>query len=242
MNILFFGHHKCATTWMRRIFRAFAEKYHFNFEAIGGKGDPLSFEHAKGTVTMYVNATILSARNALDSNPTARAVHVFRDFRDALVSQYWSWKLSHPPNFKALQATRPVLLELPEKDGMLYIIENRHLHCAEQLADWPSDESPRIRNIHYETFLADAASTIGAMFEFLTGGPLPADWVRDLAEQTAFKQISGREQGIEDTQSHYRKGVAGDWRNYFDDDLKRRFKDVYGHLLIEWGYETSNDW
>ena len=43
-------------------------------------------------------------------------------------------------------------------------------------------------------------------------------------------------------QSHFRKGVAGDWKNYFDDKVKSVFKDAYGHILVATGYESDMDW
>lgn len=56
------------------------------------------------------------------------------------------------------------------------------------------------------------------------------------------KKTSGRKQGTEDPQSHYRKGVAGDWRNYFEAQHKVRFTQLYGDILVRLGYETSDDW
>ena len=48
--------------------------------------------------------------------------------------------------------------------------------------------------------------------------------------------------GRENVNSHFRKGVAGDWRNHFDDELKTRFKILYGDALIAAGYEKDLNW
>ena len=56
------------------------------------------------------------------------------------------------------------------------------------------------------------------------------------------KKAEGRKQGEEDVKSHYRKGVAGDWVNYFDEKHRRAFKEKYNDLLIKLGYETTSDW
>lgn len=42
--------------------------------------------------------------------------------------------------------------------------------------------------------------------------------------------------------SHYRKGLAGDWRNYFTRKHAERFVSVYGDLLVRLGYENDSDW
>lgn len=40
----------------------------------------------------------------------------------------------------------------------------------------------------------------------------------------------------------YRKGIAGDWRNHFNDAHREAFDEVAGDILIELGYEDSRDW
>ena len=52
----------------------------------------------------------------------------------------------------------------------------------------------------------------------------------------------GRVPGVVDKNSHYRKGVAGDWRNHFTDKIKREFRERHGDLLIKLQYEESTDW
>jgi hypothetical protein len=55
-------------------------------------------------------------------------------------------------------------------------------------------------------------------------------------------QTKGRRAGAEDQNSHYRKGVAGDWVNHFGDEHVDAFKERYGDLVVRLGYETSDDW
>ncbi|HVS27088.1 MAG TPA: hypothetical protein VHE58_07310 [Burkholderiales bacterium] len=43
-------------------------------------------------------------------------------------------------------------------------------------------------------------------------------------------------------QAHERKGVAGDWQNYFSKRVKEAFKNRYGGLLVATGYERDLDW
>jgi hypothetical protein len=55
-------------------------------------------------------------------------------------------------------------------------------------------------------------------------------------------QTRGRRAGSEDTGSHYRKGVAGDWVNHFDDVHVKAFKDRFEGLIPKLGYEPDDDW
>jgi hypothetical protein len=57
-----------------------------------------------------------------------------------------------------------------------------------------------------------------------------------------FKLSGGRKRGKENPKSHYRKGIAGDWRNHFTGDHKALFKHITGDLLIKLGYEKDNTW
>ncbi len=52
----------------------------------------------------------------------------------------------------------------------------------------------------------------------------------------------GRKMGEESVKSHYRKGVAGDWINHFDDELLDIFKSKYNNVLLNMGYEKNENW
>jgi len=55
--------------------------------------------------------------------------------------------------------------------------------------------------------------------------------------QNSFKfKTSGRSEGIEDINSHYRKGITGDWKNHFTESHINYFDDHYGQLLNKLGY------
>ena len=64
-----------------------------------------------------------------------------------------------------------------------------------------------------------------------------------LYENMKFTKMSkGRAPGEERKDSHFRKGVAGDWKNHFKSQHKEKFIDIYGDTLQKLGYEKSNDW
>ncbi|MEB3280991.1 MAG: sulfotransferase domain-containing protein [Lyngbya sp.] len=61
-------------------------------------------------------------------------------------------------------------------------------------------------------------------------------------EHDFSRYARGRKPGQEDVKSHNRKGVAGDWKNHFEAEHKQFFKEKYGSLLVQLGYEKNNDW
>lgn len=75
------------------------------------------------------------------------------------------------------------------------------------------------------------------------GTTLPMPVLRYLVDRNSFQHRSqGRRPGQENQTHHYRKGIAGDWRNYFTPRITDTFKECYGDLLIQLGYESSSDW
>lgn len=72
---------------------------------------------------------------------------------------------------------------------------------------------------------------------------LPASLIEDITDRLSFARLSGgRTKGEENTNSHYRKGVHGDWKNHFNEEHIRIFKERYNDLLIQLGYEKDGNW
>jgi len=72
---------------------------------------------------------------------------------------------------------------------------------------------------------------------------LPRGVLNAVIRHNSFERKSkGRQRGIENTKSHYRKGVAGDWKNWFTPDLKDAFKQRYPGLLEKLQYESDDRW
>lgn len=67
---------------------------------------------------------------------------------------------------------------------------------------------------------------------------MPSGVVRELLDDYTFAVISGgRRSGEEDRWSHYRKGVAGDWRNHLTAGHLGKFRSLTGDLVTLAGYE-----
>ena len=59
-----------------------------------------------------------------------------------------------------------------------------------------------------------------------------------IVEKNNFKNLSGgRKKGEEDKKSHFRKGIAGDWKNYFDKDVLAMFNETYPNYVKRLGYQ-----
>ncbi len=72
---------------------------------------------------------------------------------------------------------------------------------------------------------------------------IPPKSIKRVIANNDFKQLAkGRKEGEEDSTSHYRKGISGDWKNYFTEKHKEEFKKQYGEGLIQLGYECDKKW
>ena len=64
------------------------------------------------------------------------------------------------------------------------------------------------------------------------GFPIERARVQAAIRACRFERLTGRARGKEDISSHERKGIVGDWRNYFTDRVKGVFKERFGPLLL----------
>ena len=120
---------------------------------------------------------------------------------------------------------------------------------AEAARDWRDDMEAHLQHAErhpvfacsYERLLGDGATVARELFEFLDL-PNDADLIRDLLERSSFRFYAGRERGQEDRKRFYRKGIAGDWKNHFEEDDKRVFKEIAGDMLVRLGYEKGMSW
>lgn len=112
---------------------------------------------------------------------------------------------------------------------------------------WAIDFGPRSFTDHYfevkyEDLLEAPAPLFEDMVRFL-GADADGRIIEACVNQNTFEKSSGnRVRGEEDPSSFFRKGIAGDWKNYFTERDKDIFKEEAGDLLIRLGYEEDYDW
>ena len=61
-------------------------------------------------------------------------------------------------------------------------------------------------------------------------------------DRWSFTTTSGRKPGEEDLSSFRRKGIAGDWTNYFSREAGEVFDSFAGDALVELGYADDRNW
>jgi len=176
-----------------------------------------------------------------------RGFWVMRDPRDMVVSRYFSNRYSHELRNQDLARERRELEQLPFEEGLARMIEDLGGRTSELLRcldSWVGmDRDPRIKLVRYEDLagkngLATMQSILGHCGISLSRNAMKKIWRRN-----DFRKLSGgRDRGNTDPRHHYRRGVAGDWRNHFTSRHCRLFRKTSGDLLQRLGYEKTGDW
>jgi Sulfotransferase domain len=168
-----------------------------------------------------------------------KAFFVMRDPRDILVSWYFSSKFSHSL-IGNVGKVREVLHRQTVVDGLLYSIDhlnNYGLFAAQYSWLRASGSDPNVMVVRYEDLIsANFIEVFQRIFNHCDI-QIPEKTLSFLLSEHSFEKLSGRQRGEEDQKAYYRKGVQGDWKNYFNDKIYSYFRNVTGDLIERWGYE-----
>ncbi len=97
--------------------------------------------------------------------------------------------------------------------------------------------------ITYEELLEDTSKAMRRLItDFFKEKEVDADRLKKVVEKFSFERQTNRQKGDENASSFLRKGISGDWKNYFGDEEKRKFKNHTGDMLVALGYENDVNW
>ncbi len=97
-------------------------------------------------------------------------------------------------------------------------------------------QQPNVLELRLEQLSQRPAAGFLEAFRF-GGVDGPEAELRARIESLSFERKSG---GRPD--SHYRKGVAGDWANHFDEEDRACFKKEFPDIVERLGYEPAVVW
>jgi hypothetical protein len=177
-------------------------------------------------------------------NPRLKFVNLTRDGRDVIASGAAHWlnlrlRNAHPHEREKFEEALSCHTILREDFEMFlkYWTEATEVGLAARA------QFANYLHVRYEDFVEDPCGRAARLFDFL-GLKSGAKLVRECVEATSFDQLSGgRRRGEEDLNSFFRKGVVGDWKNWFTPQQQVAFEESAGHLLANLGYtrETPLD-
>lgn len=175
-----------------------------------------------------------------------RSVYVMRDGRDAIVSRYYE-TIHREPGHKR-DAERFIGHEMTDdniREHLPRFIEFMSTYqggCADyktHLTHWLGHEYVTVR---YEHLLTDTVGEMGRVLRELTGREPDLTRLEHAVAKNSFEATAQRARGEESKGAFLRKGISGDWKNYFTPESARVFDEYAGDLLIRLGYERDKDW
>ena len=243
-RILFLaGLPKSGTTWMRNLL-CMVPGYHARTIydpsrlVILHDISPLVFElmprYGKSVIKLH---TRYSPENfATICQYVKKFIVMYRDLRDMCVSRYF-----HVLNEES-HRHHGLYKSLTEEEGILHSINIARLEYVAWVRDWQriAESYPdRIIQVRYEDLHRDVKTTMGKVLAFFD---IPYEQAMlESMEQSRLKTPVELKESLlrSDTK---RKGIIGDWKNYFTPRLKDSFKEVAGELLVQLGYESDENW
>ncbi len=225
---------KCGGSWVRNMIRTYMDKDLFINDRFISKNDVI-LSHKMFT-SKYRNPVV-----------------VVRDPRDMYVSFY-----HYETNYKS-RSKKPAIYNYfthdPDRDlkeDFYEYLKVKMLHKSHPWFFYSQfiDSWVNVTNIciiRYEDCLIDAGKQLIKIMRHLDKA-IDFNTIYNTVRKTNFKTITmekygvSRNSGDADNSNFHRKGIAGDWKNYFSRESCELFDKLEGEVLIELGYENNKNW
>jgi len=238
----FVGHHKCATQFVEAVLSDICRQKDLTARTFDARHPRVSGRWLR-TTDFLILTDFIETMVDLD-RLGARGFHIIRDPRDLLVSMYFSHRYSHPRSHPEIEKNRSVLAGLGELDGLWYMMEESEFfqRVVGAFARWDYQQG-RFLETTFERLTADPYREFSRILTFL-GLPVRSDQLAGTLERNSFEELQRRwaRRNPEAQVNHYRRGIAGDWRDHLQGRVRERFRESYGDLLIRLGYERDLVW
>ena len=202
-------------------------------------------------ITPYNGTSEIVANQINRFFPKSGLIYLLRDGRDVTTSGVFHWFNKESENAQTSDFKNRRKLAV-ENDNLAKIgrffsdeeIEEWALTWAEPLrtVSFMKKSKHPICFVRYENMIADQKSELKSIFSFL-GGKINQTNIERSIKNSSFKKMTGnRSRGNEQATHHIRKGVVGDWKNYFTKKDGELFHNLAGKELLEFGYEDNPKW
>lgn len=272
LKYCYFGHHKCASTWFASILHATCQDLGFSWNTIGKIHqrceDPLDFLLFRNATKeiipsgkirgfhvirdprdilvsayfshLYSHPTdvweqVSGVRKQLSDLNVEEGLLFEMDFIQEVLDSIFDWDYGNENILelkmeKALQDPYGIWIEIFDFMGLL--------------TQRPPSRTQRVwKDFQSLVNAVNRPPSDSGKRGWFRPGSVSPERVLGIADTFHFRRLAeGRKQGQEDKKSHFRKGVAGDWKNHFTPKATDVFKERFGDKLIQLGYESNNDW
>ena len=203
-------------------------------------------------ITPYVGTAQFVLNQITKYFPNSKIIYLIRDGRDVLTSGVFHWfdkKLIDAPLNLEKKIRKEIIL-LGKKSELL----NRFFFDSE-IEEWGKiwaepiatiNKAKRVHKIHiikYEEMLSKQKNVLDGIFKFLNVKS-STKIISNCVNESTFKKMKSSSplQNQFNATAHIRKGIHGDWVNYFTKKDGELFLKYTGSTLIKNGYEKNDNW
>jgi len=234
-------YHKIGTVWFERVLRDVAAEYGISY----GTGSNYQNIHRFETTRNCGVFVDYGSHVKLDKLGNYVGSHMIRDPRDVVISGYFYhlWTTEKWANLPMVEfgamSYREYLNNLDQDEGLLAEIRRLWFWIPHML-NW-NYSNPRIYEIKYEDIIANESKVFREMFKHYGFHDKAVDRCCRLAEKYTFKKLTDDKSGKK-KKSHLRSGKTGEWKNIFNNEHKKLFKELYPRAVPALGYEKDDNW
>jgi len=182
-------------------------------------------------------------------------VYVVRDGRDVAVSSmFYALKNSKKSSyyFKYYKKKFPNLFkDLPKQESDRELFNSfipdwlkgsgaTKYSWSEHVQQWAFNKNVIVTR--YEDFHRDCFITLKYVLKRLGVEIIDDELLNFTVRKFSFEKQTGRKPGDLDAGNNKRKGIIGDWKNYFDNRAASLFHQHAGGVLLKLNYETDPEW
>jgi hypothetical protein len=176
----------------------------------------------------------------------SRTLYIVRDPRDVVVSYFWHVLRHGGTSQKDIEGIARLSMK-PEniKESLPAVIEYLQsgrcgaIAYADHISKALTDGYVCVR---YEDLLEDCFETLKEAFSQILEEPVDHERLQATVAKHTFEAETGRPRGVAAPDAYIRKGVAGDWPQYFSEQTARLLDDYCGETLIQLGYAADRSW
>ena len=170
-----------------------------------------------------------------------KMIYIIRDPRDVVVSHFHHHKRDR--NYEGFELMNNLG---SDKERILMSLKGFNLGTEFESSSmknkinnsigWYHSKSRNILSLKFEEIIGE-----------LGGGEsinqkMSIDRICEFLKIDGKKLLNNMDQIFYTKSSTFRKGIIGDWVNYYDEDVKIEVKNEIGNSIISLSYEESNDW
>lgn len=239
-----FQHHGFSKKLKKRLLKSFISSLQHEETKLSGKKTIVD------KITPYVNTSDKVIHNINDFFPKSKIIYLVRDGRDVLTSGVFHWfnkQSAHEELSSFEKKRREIHLNKTEEQLPRFFQDKEIQQWANEWVQpirtiEEAKKKHHVKVIHYEDLLINTEVVLEDCLRFFSSKTSNKVIVKCLEEGSFKKMSAGREKGTAVQNAHVRKGISGDWKNYFTYEDGKLFQEIVGDALVKYGYETDEKW